>query len=264
MRKHLAPFFTALMFYTRIPCPKWVRHDDDMIQRSTIYFPIIGYIVGALSAIILLAFQYIFPPLLAVIFSVVASVLATGAFHEDGFADMCDGFGGGWTKEKILSIMKDSRLGTFGMTGLVLLLSTKIYTVYCLVIVLDKTSILLTLISAHAISRSIAASTIFTHPYARESLDSKAKPVSKGINVSQLLLVIVGGLFPLSILYIISPSYWLTGIPVILYVVKIFLTRFYVKWIGGYTGDCLGATQQIAEVVFYLLVYLIFNGHFLD
>jgi adenosylcobinamide-GDP ribazoletransferase len=125
MKKELRVFFTALMFYTRIPCPKWVDHDDDYINQATRYFPFIGWIVGVICFLFLYGASLLLPVPVAVVISMLAGVFITGAFHEDGFADVCDGFGGGWTKEKILLIMKDSRVGAYGVIGLVVLLLLK-------------------------------------------------------------------------------------------------------------------------------------------
>ena len=94
------------------------------------YFPLIGWIVGGFSALIFWASSFLFPVSISIIFSMIASILVTGAFHEDGFADVCDGFGGGWTKEKILEIMKDSRVGSYGVIGMILMLGTKFAVLY--------------------------------------------------------------------------------------------------------------------------------------
>ncbi len=97
------------MFYTRVPCPRWVGHEPDYLNKATRYFPLIGWLVGAIGFAVLWGGMQLWPTSVAVLLSIAAMVLTTGAFHEDGFADACDGFGGGWTKEKILAIMKDSR-----------------------------------------------------------------------------------------------------------------------------------------------------------
>ena len=113
MKKEVQIFLTAVMFYTRIPVPSWVNHDADYLNKATKYFPLIGWIVGIIAVLVFVGANYLFNPSIAIIISMAASVLLTGAFHEDGFADVCDGFGGGWTKEKILMIMKDSRVGAY-------------------------------------------------------------------------------------------------------------------------------------------------------
>ena len=125
MKREIHLFFTALMFYTRIPCPKNIDHNPDDLNKATRYFPLIGWIVGTVSFIAYYAVSLFLETETAVILGIIAGILTTGAFHEDGFADVCDGFGGGWTKEKILLIMKDSAIGAYGAIGILLLLVLK-------------------------------------------------------------------------------------------------------------------------------------------
>ncbi len=104
IRREIQIFFAALMFFTRIPCPTWVKHSQETLNKASRYFPLIGWIVGAIGASVFWISSLLFPPVLAVLLSMIATILLTGAFHEDGFADVCDGFGGGWTQEEILRI----------------------------------------------------------------------------------------------------------------------------------------------------------------
>ncbi|WP_271764645.1 adenosylcobinamide-GDP ribazoletransferase [Aquimarina algiphila] len=246
MKKEIYIFFTALMFFTRIPCPKWVNHDPQYLRLSSKYFPLIGIIVGSIGALIYYGASFLFSTEISLLLSILATVYATGAFHEDGFADVCDGFGGGWTKEKILLIMKDSRLGTYGTVGLLLILGVKFAA-------LRETNTLyipLILISGHSLSRFIATTLIFTHPYVRDAEDSKAKPAAKSMTISMLIISSIFGIAPL--FFFKNPWIFLTLIP--MYVSKIFLAYKFKKWIGGQTGDCAGAVQQLSEVVFYLTI----------
>ena len=114
------------MFYTRTPCPSWVDFEADHLNKATRYLPVIGWIIGGFTGLSFWMAIQLFDPLTSLLISLGISVLLTGAFHEDGFADACDGFGGGWTKPQILEIMKDSRVGPYGMVGLVLLFGLKI------------------------------------------------------------------------------------------------------------------------------------------
>jgi adenosylcobinamide-GDP ribazoletransferase len=246
MKNELRIFFTAIMFYTRIPVPRWVDHSADYLNRATKYFPLVGLLVGSISAGVYLLSNYLFNAPVAIILSMVGTILLTGAFHEDGFADVCDGFGGGWTKEKILLIMKDSRVGAFGVIGLVLILVLKFY----LLLSLNAYMLPLFMITAHGVSRWTAATFVLTHEYSRENEDSKAKPVAKQFLATDFLVATVFGLLPLLLLG--NPLYFLVMIPV--YLMKMYLGWYFKKWIGGYTGDCLGATQQLTEIVFYLTV----------
>lgn len=244
MKNEIRVFFTALMFYTRIPCPKRVDHSEDYLNKATRYFPLIGWIVGFFSAAIFWAASFLFSKEVSIILSMITSILITGAFHEDGFADVCDGFGGGWTKEKILLIMKDSSVGAYGAIGIFFLLLLKFF----LLLSIDAALIPLCLITAHALSRWCAATFIFTHTYSRDDDSSKSKPVANNITLTNLLTATLLGLLPL----IVFKSIFIFLIIPPLYLTKFFLGRYFKKWIGGYTGDCLGATQQVTEIVFYL------------
>ena len=251
MKREIRVFFTALMFFTRIPCPNWVDHSEEYLNKASKYFPVVGIIVGAASAFIFWLSQLVFPAEIAVIFSIVASILVTGAFHEDGFADVCDGFGGGWTREKILLIMKDSRLGTFGVIGLGLILLLK----WSVLKYFPINTIMITLVSGHAISRLNAVSLIFTDEYARDDDSSKSKPLATKMSSGEFVFAILFGIAPL---VLFTNIYVLLTLGPLLFV-RWYFSRYFKKWIGGYTGDCLGAVQQVSEVVFYLSLILIFK-----
>lgn len=244
MKKEIHIFFTALMFFTRIPCPKWVNHDPQYLRLSSKYFSLMGIIVGSIGALVYYGASFLFSTEISLLLSIFATIYTTGAFHEDGFADVCDGFGGGWTKEKILLIMKDSRLGTYGTAGLLLILGIK----FASLREAHISYIPLLLISGHSLSRFIATTLIFTHPYVRDTEDSKAKPAAKSMSISMLVISGVFGIVPL--FFFKNPWIFLTLIP--MYISKIFLGYKFKKWIGGQTGDCAGAVQQLSEVVFYL------------
>ncbi|MEW7290724.1 adenosylcobinamide-GDP ribazoletransferase [Aquimarina sp. 2304DJ70-9] len=244
MKKEIHIFFTALMFFTRIPCPKWVDHDPEYLKLSSKYFPLVGIIVGGIGALVFYGSSFMFSIEISLLLSMFATIYTTGAFHEDGFADVCDGFGGGWTKDKILLIMKDSRLGTYGTVGLLLILSIK----FAALRETEVYYIPLVIISGHSLSRFIATTLIFTHPYVRDTEDSKAKPAAKSMS---LQMVVISGLFGIAPLFFFkNPWVFLVLVPI--YISKMFLGAKFKKWIGGQTGDCAGAVQQLSEVVFYL------------
>lgn len=261
MKEQSRIFFTALMFYTRIPCPSWVDHSPDYIDKSTRYFPLIGWIAGGAAGGTLIVSLFLFSAPVAVLLSMIVSVLITGAFHEDGFADACDGFGGGWTREKILDIMKDSRVGAFGMIGMTLLLLLKLF----LTIEIVNTTghewliLLLVIISSHSLSRFIASLFIATHPYVREADNSKVKPVSKSFSIGAIITAGFFGLIPLLLLAALGANFLYLAAIVPPLLAKVWLGRYFTKWIGGYTGDCLGATQQITEVVFLASIAGLWN-----
>ena len=254
MKKEIRIFFTAVMFYTRIPCPPNVDHSDEYINKSTRYFPLIGWIVGGAAALVAYGLHFIFPYTICILFSLITSVLMTGAFHEDGFADVCDGFGGGWTKEKIVTIMKDSRVGAYGVVGLILLLALKI-AVLIELMQLDILFCLQAIILAHVLSRFTAVTTIFTHMYSIEDASSKIRPIAKQLSIQELLISSIW-VFPALVLFL-NPWIVLVILPV--YMTKMYMAHYFNKWIGGYTGDCLGAIQQVSELVILLFCLVIWK-----
>jgi adenosylcobinamide-GDP ribazoletransferase len=185
----------------------------------------------------------------------ITGILTTGAFHEDGFADVCDAFGGGWTKEKILEIMKDSRLGTYGTIGLISILSVKFLLLlelleYLISLSIEWPTILLLFIIAHAISRFMSVISIQLYPYVREEADSKSKP--SAAQPLPLLAFLAATLFSL-LPFFFFPLHFLIVIPVLI-LATFLLNRYFTKWIGGHTGDCLGTVQQVTEVLCYLMI----------
>lgn len=248
------------MFYTRIPCPKNITHHPDYLNKATRYFPFIGWIVGSISFLTFYLFSFFLSSEIAVILAIIASILTTGAFHEDGFADVCDGFGGGWTKEKILMIMKDSAIGAYGAIGLVLLflLKFKLLSESILLLTNNILLIFLLFISAHSLSRLAAISIIFTHEYSREDASSKSKPIAKQHTWKEVFGSFLFGLIPLIVFSYFDLKFLLAIIPV--FITRYFLARYFQKWIDGYTGDCLGATQQVCEVVFYLSILFLWKS----
>jgi adenosylcobinamide-GDP ribazoletransferase len=243
-------FLTALMFYTRIPCPAWVGHSDDQMNRSTRYFPAIGWIVGGIVALVFVAAQFVLPGAVAVVLALAAGVLATGAFHEDGFADVCDGFGGGTNPQRTLDIMKDSRVGAFAAIGLVLLFGLKITTLISLVRG-GIWTVVAALLFAHVLSRWCAVTIIFRGVYARNDLTSKVKPIARQISWPGMIAATVW-LVPFLGLVWWHPWWWL-ALP-LAFGLRLLLARWFRRRLGGYTGDCLGAAQQIIELVTLLVV----------
>ena len=243
LKRELHTFLTAMMFFTRIPCPKWVDHNPEILSKSAKYFSLVGVLIGAIGALVFLASSYMFSNEISILFSMLATIYATGAFHEDGFADVCDGFGGGWTKDKILAIMKDSTLGTYGVIGLILILSIK----FSALNNMENIYLPLLIIAGHSTSRFIATTLIFTHPYVRDT-NSKSKPAAT--KITKLMVLVSGFLGCAPLVFFFEWQVFLVLIP--MYLSKIYLAKKFNKWIGGQTGDCAGAVQQLSEVVFYL------------
>ena len=248
MLQELRLFLTAVQFFTRIPVPAWVGHSAQQLEQAARYFPLVGICVGVLSAATLWLGAQVLPLTLAVGLSMAASIIVTGAFHEDGLSDFADGMGGGHSKEKTLAIMKDSRVGVYGVIALVLVLLLKYQALLELCGAQSPLFVAAVLIAAHAISRLLAASIMLTQRYARDDDSARAKPAAQSLSHNAFACAAVFALVPLV---------WLdTGGGVaaagVAMALRIVVAQYFYRRIGGYTGDCLGAVQQITEVGFYL------------
>ena len=241
MQRELRLFLTALGFMTRIPCLNWVEYHASDLNHAARYFPLVGVVVGGVAALTFWLAAYVLPPHLAVMMSMAATILLTGAFHEDGLADTADGLGGGWDKEQILTIMKDSRIGSYGTVALIMALVMKFETLTSI----RPTLMFGVLISGHALSRLGAVLVIYCQTYVRDS--GKAKPLAENITLGELAFAAVCGLIPLAYLPL---HFWVALIPVM--VVWWVFSRQLKRQLGGYTGDALGAMQQLCELAFYL------------
>jgi adenosylcobinamide-GDP ribazoletransferase len=169
-------FFTALGYFTRVPVPRWVGYEPHYLNAAARYFPLVGVLVGGLGALVYLIALRVFPPSVAVLLSMAATLLVTGAFHEDGLADCCDAFGGGYTREDVLRIMHDSRIGAFGAIALIIALALKWQTLAAL----PPFRAAGLMIAAHAASRTCAISYLATLDYVRA--EGKAKPVAQRLS----------------------------------------------------------------------------------
>ncbi len=248
------------MFLTRIRVPKNIDHRPEYLQQCGRYFPVVGWIVGGCSALAFLFFSRYISSDIGFIASMGTGLLVTGAFHEDGWADVCDGFGGGWTREKILIIMKDSRIGAYGAIGLIMLLGSKFLLLKELPsftpslvhptsnIFYNYRYFILALLSAHSLSRLMPVLVIQRSVYAADPDQSKSKGLTaQRLSAPALLIAILFALVPFAFL----PWTFLLVILPALYVTYE-MSRYFTRWIGGYTGDCLGAVQQVTELVVYL------------
>jgi adenosylcobinamide-GDP ribazoletransferase len=236
-------FFTALGYFTRVPVPRWVGYEPHYLNAAARYFPLVGVLVGGLGALVYLAALRVFPPGVAMLLSMAATLLVTGAFHEDGLADCCDAFGGAYTREDVLRIMHDSRIGAFGAIALVIALALKWQTLSTLPPLRAAGLI----IAAHAASRTCAISYLATLDYVRA--EGKAKPVAQRLS---------GAAFAWAALFGLPALFWpdwrfACAALMMLAVLRFVLGRYFVRRIGGYTGDCLGFAQQIFELAIYLL-----------
>lgn len=239
---HLKLFLLALGFYTRLPGPQ--SQDYTKLPQAVLYLPLVGWLVGGITAASFYLADLLWPQVTAVILAFIMGVFLTGAFHEDGFADVCDGFGGGWGKQHILEIMKDSFIGVFGVLGLLLIFLLKVSLLGGML----PAVVPLVLLSGNSISRLPPLLLMQRYDYMRED-DSKSAGAVYKPNFQELAVVTVIALLPLTLLPVICVS---AVVPVL--GVNWVLGRYFYRTIGGYTGDCLGASQQISETVFYLSV----------
>lgn len=241
MRQQFRLLCTAVCFFTRLPLIRWAGSDTTELNQSVRYFPLVGIIVGASAALSLELANALLPLPVAVIISMMTTILITGGFHEDGLADALDGLGGGWSREQILMIMKDSRLGSYGALGLVLALLLKFQTLSALNVLLLPA----VLITGHSLSRLAAVWVIATQTYVRET--GKAKPLAHSITASELWLANISGCAPLLLLPF---KFW----PALIAVggMWLYFSHILRRNLNGYTGDCLGAMQQLCELTFYL------------
>ena len=257
--RQLRLFFLAVQFFTRLPIPRWVGFREEWMGQTAGFFPLVGWIVGAVCALTVLGAAALLPPLPGLVLAVAAGVLLTGALHEDGLADVCDGFGGGAARERVLDIMRDSRIGVYGALGIVMLLALKLSSLTAL----PSPAVAMTMLAAHPLSRALAAALMWRIDYARS--EGKAAPVARRMSSGEFLFASLCGLAPLAVLTGLRLLPWqaaLTGlVPSLLS--TLYLARLFVRRIGGYTGDCLGAVQQLSEAGFYLGVcsWYFCHGH---
>lgn len=245
-REEAAVFLLAVQFLTRCPVPFPDLFTEARLNAAVRYYPLVGLLVGgAVGGVFWLA-HLLFPVTLAVVLATAASLLATGAFHEDGFADACDGLGGGSTREQALEIMRDSRLGTFGAAGLGLMLSAKV-----LALAAAPASVIpWLLVAAHAASRASAVLAAAAGSYVREA--GTARPVAAGVAPADLALALATGAAAVSGLWLVTgPTVMVAGLAG-LTAGHLVMRELYERKLGGYTGDCLGAVQQTSEVGLYL------------
>ena len=250
----------ALQFLTRVPV-RLQRFDAQWLQDSARHFPLIGTAVGAFGAAALLAALWAWPPWVAVLLAMAATVWLTGGFHEDGLADTCDALGGAVPRARALEIMKDSRLGSYAALGLGLTLALKAAVLVALVGSLGAAGTAGALLLAHGLSRGATVALLAALPYGGDVAHAKAKPLAQQISPAGLVVALgwcaalvlglyllglswpgLAGFTPLRLGAAVAAAAlvaWLCG-------------RWLLRRLGGYTGDGLGATQQWCELAVYL------------
>lgn len=249
-------YLLALQFFTRIPVTgrlaQWVGYSPEMLRASTAHFPGVGWLVGVLSAAVLAGLLAVLPPVaaapwVAAVGCTVFSVLLTGAFHEDGLADLADGLGGSYDRERALDIMKDSRIGSFGAIALVLGLLAKL-SLLALLLQADAALAVVACWLAHVVSRTAPLFIIRSLPHVGDTPRSKSKPLADRIGTGSLLagLVWCGAALALAVWWR-PQAPWLAGLLGAALGLW-WMRRLLARRLQGFTGDGLGATQQVCEV----------------
>ncbi|MEL6861810.1 MAG: adenosylcobinamide-GDP ribazoletransferase [Pseudomonadota bacterium] len=246
MKNEGAIFLLAVQFMTRLPIASDKLYTPERLNAAARYYPLVGLLVGGICAGSFWGLLFMFPIPLAVLLSTTIGLLVTGAFHEDGLADTFDGLGGGHTREQALTIMKDSRLGTYGTLALVTVLAIKVATLSSL----PTAQIIIALVAAHGLSRLSSVIVILTSQYAREN--GTAKPVASGLSLAGALTALTVGALALAGAALFAPAAALLWASSGMVIGHIGMRLMFERKLGGYTGDTLGAVQQVSELGFYL------------
>ncbi|MEM8769159.1 MAG: adenosylcobinamide-GDP ribazoletransferase [Pseudomonadota bacterium] len=241
----LAIFALAVQFLTRIPVPIDAGYSPERLAATPRYYPLVGVLVGLACGLVYLLAVAGMTPLPALLLSIGTGLLLTGAFHEDGLADTFDGLGG-LDREQSLSIMRDSRIGTYGALAMGLVLATKV----AALLALAPSLVVLALVVAHAVSRLSAVLVIASSRYVREH--GTGKPTANGIGAGGLTVALLSGALMLTPLAVYNGTaaafYALAGA----LLGHLFMRALFERRLGGYTGDTLGAVQQLSELGVYL------------
>lgn len=243
----------ALIFFTRLPFWRLFSVDSQYYKQVINYWAVVGWLTGGIVALVLWLTAQVLPFSVAVIIAILSRVLITGALHEDGFADFFDGFGGGTTKERILAIMKDSHIGTYGVVSLIFYFML----LYALLSSMPLYWACISILAGDPLCKLIASMITLRLPYARNEESSKAKVVYNKMSFKPFWLSAVFGLLPF-VVFIPFASWLAVLLPVAAFWL---LTSIMNKKIGGYTGDCCGATFLICELSFYIgmAIYVFHN-----
>ncbi len=246
MKNQLQNLVAAISFFTRIPLYRLMQPPKESYSRVLPYATAAGWVVGAFAAGVWWMLSLALPPNVAVMLTVVAMVVLTGALHEDGFADFIDGFGGGFTKERILAIMKDSHIGTYGVVGLVLLFAVRIG----VLVAFPSDRMVGVLVTGAVVGRFVGVLLPTFLPYARTVEASKIQVGLVPMTVVQIAasLLVTG-----ATVYLFFG--WMSLIALLVPLAFLPIVVIYLKGkIGGYTGDCCGMMITTAEVVWYVAV----------
>jgi adenosylcobinamide-GDP ribazoletransferase len=257
LRHELRLLCVALQYFTRLPTPTLRDFDLAWLSQSVRYFPVAGWVIGAIGAIALWVCAQALPMPLAALLALAATVAATGAFHEDGLADTFDALGGHVPRERALEIMRDSRIGTYGAAALGIALLLR----WQALAALPLTAAMAALICAHSVARAGAASLMSSLAYVRLEADAKAKPVAQALSKGNLFATLLAGGLPVAICIAAFPQ---LTIPLCagafaVALIRMHCARWFRRRLGGYTGDGLGCCEQLGEIAFLLAAVMAFG-----
>ncbi len=239
LRHELRLLVCAIQFLTRLPTPHLRGFEPDWTVRAARYYPIAGQLVGLICAGVLLAASRVWSGPLPAILAVAVGALITGGFHEDGLADTFDGLGGGRTCEARLTIMKDSRIGTYGALALGLVAAVRIAALASLAPLHAAAALLF----AHGAARAAAVVVMAASPYAGDPAAAKIPQPTRTVTANEAAAACLLGLWPALLLG------WrgaLAGLALAALSTAL-AARQASRLIGGHTGDVLGAVEQLAE-----------------
>lgn len=243
-------FLAAVMMLTRLPLWRVVNIDKRYFADVLMYWPLVGYLTGGATALTLWGASLVMPWLPACVLAVMVRLLLTGAMHEDGLADFLDGFGGGTSKEKILAIMKDSHIGSYGTIGLIVYFFLYVSFIYSL----DMPEAPALVVSADIFSKFCTSVMINTLPYARPEAESKTKVVYSRKSLFAYIPIAVLAFVP----FLAVGDFRYLPALVLPVVTSWCLRRYMKKKIGGYAGDCCGASFLITELACYFGIVVIY------
>ncbi len=249
-------FLLALQFFTRVPVTgslaAWIGFSPQMLRASAAHLPGIGWLVGGVAALVFVAvgvgLQSVAGAFAAAVLSTVATVMLTGAFHEDGLADVADGLGGSASRDRALEIMKDSRIGA---VALVLALGLK-FALLATLAGRGLETVAVAIVGAHVLSRLAPLFLIRWLPYVGDSGASKAKPLADAISGGALIVAVAWSIPAVALLLCAHDVVHVGAALLAVVLAAAWMARLFLRRLQGFTGDGLGATQQVCELAIYL------------
>jgi adenosylcobinamide-GDP ribazoletransferase len=241
----ILPFLTAVQFLTRIPVPNGNKPSEPKVfQRVVLFMPLVGMLIGLITAGFFILCKFVFNPLLAAAIAIAVELLVTGAFHEDAVADYFDAFGGGWQKEDILRILKDSRIGSYGAAALIIALILRILAIASFDGILLQTVAITASASIGRLATVISVGIL--KPV--ESRQSLAKEAGHNTKIKDMIIAALI-IFPVFMIWgYLMPVKMLISLGIIVILLGVVLRKIH-KLIGGITGDCLGMICYMTQIV---------------